>query len=102
MFLVGHDIEQRGSADLIFFLFGIQGLLIEVTGLNRRVQSDARLLQSNLRIVNINCGVIYDLLEIGLIGSLIEIGNDVISLRQAVADRNRQAELRVIFRVDAR
>ena len=28
--LVGHNIEQRGCAKLVFLLFGVQGLLIEV------------------------------------------------------------------------
>jgi hypothetical protein len=36
-------------------------LLIEVARLDRRRQRDARLLQGNLRVANIDGGVIYEL-----------------------------------------
>ena len=99
--LVGHDIEQRGSAHLEFFLFRVEGLLIEVARLARRGQRDARLLQSDLRVVHVDGGVVHDLLVAGFVHAFVQERRDVVGLRRAIANRNRQADLRVVFRIDA-
>src|SRR3977135_5388 len=100
--LIGNDVEQRRSSQLIFLLFGVQGLLIEIACLGGGLQRDAGLLEDDLRVVNINRNVIHNLPIAGFVLPRGEQRRDIVTLRLAVSDWNRQAQLRVVLGINTR
>ena len=71
--LIGDDVEQCRRAHLQFLLLGVQGLLIQVARLDGCRQSDPGLLQSDLRVANVNCGIIHSLLEVASSERLLSV-----------------------------
>ena len=82
-----NDLIDRGGAESIFFLLGVERFLLQLTGLARRFDLSAVLRQRNVTVADIEKRGILELLHLRFDLALDQESPGVVGLRRAVAQR---------------